>query len=179
MKNRELLEQVAQILSTELGLSFPETRYPELTRAVERVSKITENRFSTEEILLSIVSNRGIPSSIYKELSTALTIGETYFFRESVAMEFIKEVIIPSIKQSSEPYVVWSAGCSSGEEPYSIAMLLHERLSQDELKRVKIYATDINDTAINKARRGLYREWSFRETPSLIRERYFTEEGLE
>lgn len=82
-----------------------------------------------------------------------LTTNETYFFREMKHFEFLKEHIIKKIHQPSS-FKLWSAACSSGEEPYSIAMVLAEKFGL--YSEWRIYATDINSDVINNAKRGLY-----------------------
>jgi chemotaxis protein methyltransferase CheR len=104
-------------------------------------------------------------------------VGETYFFREQGSFDVLEERIFPELirayARSHRPLRIWSAGCCTGEEPYSIAILL-DRLSQyygDA--NATIFATDINPTFLEKAAKGIYGEWSFRGTPAWVKERYF------
>lgn len=104
------------------------------------------------------------------ELDTALeliTTNETFFFREEKHFQFLKDEILPSIKLS-RPFDVWSAACSSGEEPYSIAMLLdHQRKGL-----WSILATDVNNRVIEKARKGIYLDDRTDLIPDSYRRRY-------
>jgi chemotaxis protein methyltransferase CheR len=107
-----------------------------------------------------------------------LTTNETYFFRERRQLDVLVNEIIPEQllrkrhSGSSEPVNIWSAGCSSGEEPLSIVMLgLEANLRPGEDFRV--YASDISRQVLRKSRKGVYRETSFRETEPHMRDKYF------
>jgi chemotaxis protein methyltransferase CheR len=85
----------------------------------------------------------------------ALTTNHTSFFREEQHFRFLKEVIVPQLPQGA-PLGIWSAACSSGEEPYTIAFSLVEALGEAALTRASILATDISTRVLEKARQGLY-----------------------
>jgi len=108
----------------------------------------------------------------------ALTVQETFFWREIDQIRCLAEVIVPAYFAGSprEPLRIWSAACATGEEPLSIAMALDQR---DCFRKwpIEIFATDISPAAVAKARRGVYRERSFRNLPAELRERYFLPEG--
>jgi chemotaxis protein methyltransferase CheR len=94
-----------------------------------------------------------------------LTIGETYFFREPRALDLVCDYARAlAARGEIRPLRIWSAGCCTGEEPYSIAMALRRRLPQLAPGRVTILATDLNDEFLGFARAGKYRRWSFRRT---------------
>lgn len=106
-----------------------------------------------------------------------LTIGETHFFRNRAQMEALEEVILPDIikrKKGIRRLRIWSAGCATGEEPYSLAILLERMIPDLAAWNVTILATDINRQAIEKAQRGTYSSWSFREVPEDIERNYFS-----
>jgi len=114
----------------------------------------------------------------YDQIFDLITTNETYFFREPAQLAAFVEEIVPEIlsRKPVRKIRIWSAGCSSGEEPYSIAMLLDEnRLF--EKARFEIFASDLNQQVLAKARKGHYRESSFRATPPQVRDRYFTRDG--
>jgi chemotaxis protein methyltransferase CheR len=94
-----------------------------------------------------------------------LTIGETYFFREPRALDLVCDYArARAARGEVRPLRIWSAGCCTGEEPYSIAMALRRRLPQLAPRMVAILATDLNDAFLDFARAGMYRRWSFRRT---------------
>lgn len=113
------------------------------------------------------------------EVIDQLTTNETYFFREDFQLRTFVEDILPEIRKRKElegkkTLRIWSAGCSSGEEPYTIAMLL---LNQPWLRswRIEVIGTDISQRVLHMAREGVYGDASFRSTEPLQKERFFTE----
>lgn len=168
------LQIVANIIGEELGLHYPSNRLEELLRGLKRTSELFQGKLSTESIIEEILKAKSIPPHLYSQLSTELTINETYFFRESPAICLFKSVLIKEIENRGGNYKIWSAGCSSGEEPYTLAILIKEMLPSFIAQNVKIIATDLSSKALNKANEGSYTEWSFRETPKEIKNRYFT-----
>jgi chemotaxis protein methyltransferase CheR len=121
-----------------------------------------------------------------EELATLidlLTTNETYFFRERSQMRALVEEVVPDLLLhrrlgSMRPISIWSAGCSSGEEPYSIVALAIEA-GLEPGRDIRVYASDISRPVLTKSRRGIYREASFRETSEELRARYFVEkDGL-
>lgn len=107
-----------------------------------------------------------------------VTTNETYFFREPAQLAALVEEIIPELlaKKQIQKVRIWSAGCSSGEEPYSIAMLLEEAGLYGKAS-IEIFGSDLNQLVLAKARRGTYRESAFRSTTEALRDRYFTKEA--
>jgi chemotaxis protein methyltransferase CheR len=111
----------------------------------------------------------------FDQIYDLVTTNETYFFREPAQLTAFTEEIVPDLlsRKSVKKIRIWSAGCSSGEEPYSIAMLLQEAGWYDHAA-FEIFASDINQQVLAKARKGQYRESAFRATSPVVRERYFT-----
>ncbi|HUJ15740.1 MAG TPA: protein-glutamate O-methyltransferase CheR [Thermoanaerobaculia bacterium] len=111
----------------------------------------------------------------FDEIFDLVTTKETYFFRESSQLAAFVEEIVPDIlsRKGVKKIRVWSAGCSTGEEPYSIAILLQESRCFERVG-FDIFASDISHSALVRARRGQYRESAFRATDPDIRDRYFT-----
>jgi chemotaxis protein methyltransferase CheR len=117
-------------------------------------------------------------SALWQKLIYTLTIGETYFFRDQAHFRLLREHILPSIalqrRGSSKPVLaVWSAGCATGEEPYSIAIMLHEFFPDLARWQMKLFGTDLNANSLHAAERGVYRQWSFRHTEDALRSRHF------
>ena len=113
----------------------------------------------------------------YDQIFDLITTNETYFFREPAQLSAFIEEIVPEVltRKAIKKVRIWSAGCSSGEEPYSIAMLLDEARMFDKAT-FEIFASDLNQQVLAKARKGHYRESSFRSTPPQVRDRYFSKE---
>jgi chemotaxis protein methyltransferase CheR len=100
-----------------------------------------------------------------------LTTNKTHFFRESEHLEFLRDEIVPEL--SGGPIRIWSAGCSSGEEPYSIAITLCEAIRDSEKRDIRILATDISDRMMEKARQGIYDEETLKPLPPMFKHKYF------
>lgn len=115
-----------------------------------------------------------------EHLSRQLTTGETYFFRDHGQFELLARKILPELLASrahTRRLRLWSAGCASGEEAYSLAILLGELVPDDAAWDIQILGTDINSAALGRARTGLYSEWSFRALDPGRKAAHFREEG--
>ena len=115
----------------------------------------------------------------YDRLIDALTINVTKLFRNWETYEAIRRLVVPALWSSDAPRIqAWSAGCSSGEEPYSLAALFHEHASArgdaHRAGRVSVLGSDIDRGSLEAAQRATYEEAAFADTPPALRERYFT-----
>lgn len=108
------------------------------------------------------------------ELVDAITTNETYFFRESQHFEYLRTSVLPALRRRGLPIRIWSAGCSTGEEPFTIAMVLREELTEAECAAARILATDISRRALAKARAAVYTESEVRRIPPRLLRTYFT-----
>ncbi|MFI8576852.1 CheR family methyltransferase [Rossellomorea aquimaris] len=109
-----------------------------------------------------------------EEFLDRMTINVSEFYRNYKRWEVLETKILPRLLQENKSLKIWSAACSTGEEPYTIAMMLSEHMT---LSGRTITATDIDKNAIQRARNGLYPERSLNEVPSVMKARYFTQEG--
>jgi chemotaxis protein methyltransferase CheR len=167
---------IAEFLRGSCGLHFGnESRYLLERRIARRCADLGMRSFTAYHYALrSDATGEG-------ELGWAidnLTTNETYFLRERRQLEALIEEIVPAVQarrggSGTAPVSVWSAGCSSGEEPYSIVLMaLEAGLSPG--RDLRVYASDISRQMLQKARRGVYRESSFRQMDPFLREKYFT-----
>jgi chemotaxis protein methyltransferase CheR len=111
-----------------------------------------------------------------------LTTNHTYFMRESMHYEYLQKTVLPYLEEVAEDkdLRIWSAGCSSGEEPYTTAMILQEYFKQDFMKwDAKILATDISVSVLNMARQGIYSGASLKNLPDAWKKKYFHQEDQE
>jgi chemotaxis protein methyltransferase CheR len=110
--------------------------------------------------------------SEWSELASVLTNNETYFFRERAQLDVLATDVLEESQHNGTKLRIWSSACSTGEEPYTISMLLHEthRLAPSSLL---LRATDLSPRALERAATGFYRELSFRATPLEMVQRYF------
>lgn len=117
-------------------------------------------------------------------LIAGVTVGESYFFRDNEQIELLRGKLLPELitakrESGNLSFRIWSAGCSQGQEIYTIALLLLELIPDIDHWRIHLLGTDINNEVVAKAIRGRYSEWSFRATPPTIRERWFERVGNE
>jgi chemotaxis protein methyltransferase CheR len=125
------------------------------------------------------------PSAIaeIRLLLNEITIGETYMFRHPAQLDALRNVIFPQILEIKEASAVkrlrfWCAGCSTGEEPYTLAMVLNEQKDKQLAGwSFDILASDLNDNSLEKARAGIYGEYSLRSTSEVLRKKYFRDVG--
>lgn len=172
----EFAPKIADGIQRCLGLAIQPTQYKTLMDAMQRVAQ--ELGWGSDAALWGHRLHANLTPEVVCALARVITIGETYFMREKPAMQFFRQIIIPEIERRRQrnqlPYRIWSAGCSSGEEPYSLAILLKEHSPHFDAGDVTILATDVNPDALHKARKGAYTAWSFRETDPSIQNAYFT-----
>jgi chemotaxis protein methyltransferase CheR len=172
------LLNLSSVIDETIGLSFSPERFVDLERGIKKSAG--EFGFSNYESFINWLLKNKPNGEQIQILASNLTVGETYFFRDIFNLEILKKDILPSIlkdkKANTQQLKIWCAGCSSGEEPYSVAIWLKNM--EKELKgiNVSITATDINKVALDKAREGRYTEWSFRSTPEPIKARYFSKD---
>jgi chemotaxis protein methyltransferase CheR len=108
-----------------------------------------------------------------RSMIDALTTNKTSFFREKQHFEYMRTQILPELKKRNTGVRVWSAGCSSGEEPYSIAMLIRDEWSEFCNTNVRILATDISERMLTKARSGEYEKENLQDVPPAYLLKYF------
>jgi chemotaxis protein methyltransferase CheR len=171
-----LLSRLSDLLEAQVGLHFPSERWRDLERGIAAASR--ESGYAQPEAYIRWLLAAPLTRTQIEGLASHLTVGETYFFREKRSLDILEQQILPQLLrargETERRLRIWSAGCCSGEEPYSIAMLLDRLIPDFETWNVTILATDINPQFLRKAAKGIYGAWSFRDTPGWIRERYFT-----
>jgi len=118
----------------------------------------------------------------FNALMNILTTNETSFFRNVPQLTAFSDEVLPEILNGKnaageKSLRIWSAGCSTGEEPYTIAMLLMEKLPNYSAYDIEIIANDISESVLQAARKGVYHELTLRTTPPLYRDRYFEKKG--
>ena len=166
----------SEVIANNLGLHFPRERWPDLRRGLSGAAH--ELGFADVAACGSRLLSEPLTRTQLQALASHLTIGETYFFREKKTLDVLATSVLPPLIQArrgrDQRLRLWSAACSSGEEPYSLAILLDQLLPDLADWHVTILATDINPRALQKGVAGSYGEWSFRDTPPGFRDRYFT-----
>ncbi|MHB1842339.1 MAG: CheR family methyltransferase [Sulfobacillus sp.] len=178
-----VLEEARVGVATGLGLDFRTSQSSRLERALSAMLRTEGVPAAQAARYLQELWTLPKSSSEWNRLARHFTVGETYFFRDQACFDAIGQTVLPELvakrrRQAAPKRLrIWCAGCATGEEPYSLAMLLDQlRIGAPEFS-VEIVATDVNAAALETARRGEYREWSLRATPAVIRDRYFEKSG--
>ncbi|WP_224982389.1 CheR family methyltransferase [Geomonas agri] len=168
----------AGFVGRNLGLHFPEARLGDL--ALKMTALAREAGFKDLDRYLFQLMAAPLSQEQMNALSGALTIGETYFLRDPKSYRVLEQQILPGLiaarRRGGRTLKIWSAGCSTGEEPYSIAIILSRLLRDLPDWKITLLGTDINVDALERAHRGVYGKWSFRNAPQWIME-YFTPVG--
>lgn len=172
------LQQIKLLISEKTGLRILDDKSNSFLSLIECRKKAYRLTSNTE--YLHLIQNFSSSQLVdeYQHLCRGLTTGETYFFRDHGQIELLSQHILPELiehNRAKRCLRIWSAGCSSGEEPYSLAILLDELAEDLSGWQVTILGTDIDPGALAKARQGHYTEWSFRQVSELRRRRYFSE----
>jgi len=165
-------EGLLDLLRRARGFDFAGYKRPSLVRRVRK--RMQAVRVDTYRDYMAVLERE--PSE-FDHLFNTVLINVTSFFRDEIPWGYLAEEIVPRIlegKGPAESIRVWSAGCATGQEAYTLAMVLCEALGLDHfLRRVKIYATDLDDEALIYARQGSYTAKEVEPVSELLRDRYF------
>ena len=168
----EQLTALLDYLQRARGFDFRGYKRASVTRRIEK--RLQAVGVSTFEEYIDYLE---VHPEEFSQLFNTLLINVTAFFRDSLAWEYLAQEIIPRIIAAKPPEIpirIWSAGCSSGEEAYTLAMVLIETLGKEAFRqRVKIYATDIDEEALIQARQATYSPQDLQPIPAELQERYF------
>lgn len=174
MLSLEQKHALSTFIHERFGLFFPVERHADLTRAVAQAAQ--ESSFSDSVCYADWILSHELTDKQLEALVTNLTIGETYFFRDDRLFSGLRLQLFPQLLRCTgkdKSIRIWSAGCSTGEEPYSLAMLIDLCGQFASPADVQLYATDVNVKSLAKARRGIYSRWSFRGVTDEVKQRYF------
>jgi chemotaxis protein methyltransferase CheR len=174
--DRALLASFAHYISNQTGLQFLEERLSDLARGIEQAAP--EFGFNDPEACARWLMRGALSDEQMDVLAHHLTVGETYFFRDPQIFQVLEREILPKLitarRKSGKTLRIWSAGCCSGEEAYSIAICVKRAVPDLADWDVLIVGTDINPAFLRKASQGTYGDWSFRGTDPDLRKLYFT-----
>lgn len=176
------------------GLFFSEKKRHDLEAGIFKAlnsSDLTQTNHTTLDNYYNLLqSSTPMAHLELNRLINTLTIGETHFFRNEAQFNALATQVLPALvtrKRAAAAAIgpdiqpqlrIWSAGCASGEEPYSLAILLKELLPDIDQWHIVILATDINDDLLARAQKGHYTDWSFRESRAkALKSKYFSQES--
>ena len=169
------LSSFKTMLLRTCGLQFENEREKALAAGITR--RMTGRGISAQTDYLALLES---DREELQQLVELLTVNETYFFREAEQLKVLVEKIVPELlQQRGTPVRILSAGCSTGEEPYSLAMMLRGHFGLGSENLATIAGVDIDASALATAKRGVYGRSSFRGTDPALRQRFFTERGPE
>ncbi|WP_202080005.1 CheR family methyltransferase [Caldalkalibacillus salinus] len=165
MEDRDFLQFIQQVKAkTRIDLS----QYKE-AQMKRRLTSLREKRgFSTFRAYFDAIM---VDPALYAEFLDRMTINVSEFFRNKNRWDVLERKILPDLYKNSNNLKVWSAACSTGEEPYSLVMLLQKF---NPISQVSVKATDIDANAIIKAQEGTYLERSLQHVPDYLKRQYFT-----
>jgi len=156
------IDAFCQIIENKTGLFFNEIKKKYLEQIIKE--RIAKKHISQEEYL-KLLTHPLFSEKEIRKLAELITIIETKFFRHPEQFEALERKIVPEILKQTKNLKIWSAGCATGEEPYSIAMVLAKLSRNLKDFSFKIYATDINSSALKKAEKGVYNRKSISNVP--------------
>lgn len=172
---REVLYQFTKKIEENLGIFFAEKNWDGLEKKMEAAAK--EFGFRDAKDCIRGLAALPLSTEHITLLAKHLTVGETYFFRDDILFQKLKETILPNLiekRRDQGRYIrIWSSACCTGEEPYSIAILLHQLIPDMTTWKIHILGSDVNPNFLHKAEKGIFKKWSFRTTPADIQKNYF------
>ncbi|MGR9012267.1 MAG: CheR family methyltransferase [Gammaproteobacteria bacterium] len=176
-----LLSHFSEFLTQQIGLHFPQERWRDLLRGIEAAAP--EFGLHDAKDCMQWLLSAPLDRNRIEIISRHLTVGETYFFRDPLVFEALQTHIlsdlIQSRRQGGKTLRIWSAGCATGEEAFSLAIMVQRMIPDFRQWQITILGTDINSNALSKAKSAIYGEWSFRNAPDWLKSGYFqsTEKG--
>ncbi|NLE10506.1 MAG: hypothetical protein GX630_03280 [Actinobacteria bacterium] len=170
----------AALISERMGLNFQQDRWPDLVRGLERAAA-SLGFDNVHTFIAHLLADRFGQREVHA-LASHLTIGETYFFRTPETFSMLEHRLLPELiaaqqHNSIKRLRIWSAGCATGQEAYSLAILISRLIPRRVDWEITILASDINPEALETAKAATYTQWSFRDTPSWVTNGYFTRTG--
>ncbi len=173
---KKKLESFLENVRTSHGIDFRSYKTPTIMRRLQRRIVATDS-----QDLDGYVRYLEEHPEEYQQLVNAFLIKMTEFFRDRELFDFLRDELVPELiekaRAQDNQLRIWSAGCATGEEPYSLAILISEALGDEsDHFNVRIFATDLDEEAVNFARQGLYPEAALADLPEEYIDRYFIEE---
>jgi chemotaxis protein methyltransferase CheR len=167
--------RLSEFIESELGIRMPDTKRVMLeSRLQKRLRKFGFNSYKA--YVDYIFSDEGRESELINMID-AVTTNKTDFFREAEHFDYLMDKILPAAEAKDgagivRPFALWSAGCSTGEEPYTIAMVLEERRTVDPRFSYRIFASDLSTKVLDKAKEAVYEDQKVEVVPMSFKKKY-------
>lgn len=179
MMDDKQFNQLAKIIYERSGIHFPDAKkYILESRLTHRLGELEVQDFDQYIALLSMGPYQ---QDEFQEMFNRITINETSFFRNDAQLDVFETRILPQLLEArsrTKKLRIWSAACSTGDEPFTLAILLHRTLGNRLADwNIQILGTDISEKAINVGVSGIYSSYSVRSTPKMVLDRYFKPDG--
>ncbi len=171
-----LLDKFKKLIVKKTGLVFADRDSPKLRRTIIAQTVLHGYSHATQYFEMLSTFNPQSHKELLHLISELVNL-ESYFFRDKVQFELLKNTILPGLLKKNKSIRIWSAGCSTGEEPFSIAILLHLLLPDWDKREIAIFGTDISEQAISYAREGIFSDYALRSTPDSIKKKFFVHES--
>ncbi|AGW13720.1 putative CheR-type MCP methyltransferase [Megalodesulfovibrio gigas DSM 1382 = ATCC 19364] len=172
-----LYRQVAQRIADRTGMAYLTDRQTDFERRLDAAARELGQELG---VFASAIVSGGLTAAQWDVLADHLAVAETYFFREMRTLAMLEAHVLPALAQQADREQrglrIWSAGCCTGEEPYTLAIMLHRAGLWRSGRENLLLATDLNPRFLHKAQAGGYRQWSFRGSPDWLLE-YFVQES--
>lgn len=180
MFDRQDLDLFRSLVRDKMGLNLESTREEQIEEILQTRMRETESSSLAWYCQLLQSSNQSVIE--FRTLAKELTVGETYFFRHPEQLRAFADVALPErikAKKKSKHIRILSAGCATGEEPYTVASIIRDVVPYLSDWNISILGIDINGDSLEKAQRGVYYQWSLREVSDLMKRKIFHVQGKE
>ncbi len=171
--------KLSKIIYDRSGIHFPDAKKYVLESRLSR--RLQELEMDNYDDYIAFLTIGPYQSDEFQEMFNKITINETSFFRNEPQLDVFEKQVLPELLESRKSLKrlrVWSAACSSGEEPFTLAIQIHRSLGVRLMDwRVEILGTDISEKALSTALSGKYTDYAVRSTPSTVKNRYFKQDG--
>jgi len=169
---------MSKVIYDRSGIHFPDNKkYIIESRLSQRIIELEMEDFDQ---YIAYLTMGPYQMDEFQEMFNRITINETSFFRNDAQLDVFENVILPELlesRSSSKRLRIWSAACSTGEEPFTLAMQIHRSLGvRLNDWHIEILGSDISEKALNVAQSGIYTSYAIRSTPKLMLDRYFKEQ---
>ncbi len=165
------LMRISQLVYEKSGIRLHAGKRALVTARLQK--RVRQGGFASFRDYLRYVQHDTSGSEVTVLLDSIAT-NHTSFFREPRHFTFLRDVVLPPlVRTAAVPVLGWSAACATGEEPYSLAMVLHEAMGEDAVRRARILASDLSTKALTAADAGVYRPDRLAHLPQGLLRRYF------
>lgn len=171
--------KLRDIIYQRSGIHFPDNKKYVLESRLGH--RLAELELETYDQYIQFLTTGPYQSDEFQEMFNRITINETSFFRNEPQLDVFEREVLPKLLDARRPTKrlrLWSAACSTGEEPYTLAIMVHRSLGVRLADwKIEILGTDISEKVLTQAASGKFTQYSMRTTPALVRQRYFKEKG--